>query len=132
MFRSSVAKLAPMAAIGQEFEIPGSEGKLFKTILREGSGGLPPQGCQLSVHYVGTFPDGREFDSSRRKNRLFTFQLGVGQVIKGWDVGMGTMKKGELAAFRIHPDWAYGKRGAGGVIPPNQELKFEVEVFDFK
>jgi FKBP-type peptidyl-prolyl cis-trans isomerase len=121
-----------VGGIGQEFELPGSDGKLFKTILREGDGGLPPQGCQMSVHYVGTFPDGREFDSSRKTNRPFNFQLGRGQVIKGWDVGAGSMKKGELAILRIHPDWAYGKKGFAGIIPPSQKLMFEIEVIDFK
>eukprot|EP01084_Bolivina_argentea_P055467 101681_1 len=113
--------------------IPGHEQFLSKkAIVSNEAAPLPYTGAKLSVHYTGTLAsNGTKFDSSVDKGRKFEFTLGVGQVIKGWDVGMGTMRIGEKAILKIHPDYGYGARGAGGVIPPNAELLFEVEVFAF-
>ena len=94
--------------------------------------GHPPVGSTVTVHYVGTLMDGTVFDSSRRRNSPFQFTLGVGQVIKGWDVGVAKMKKGQKAVLICPPDHAYGARGAPPVIPANATLKFEVELFDWE
>eukprot|EP01087_Luapelamoeba_hula_P020356 TRINITY_DN693_c0_g1_i1.p1 TRINITY_DN693_c0_g1~~TRINITY_DN693_c0_g1_i1.p1 ORF type:complete len:111 (-),score=3.85 TRINITY_DN693_c0_g1_i1:84-416(-) len=101
-----------------------------KEIIRNGDGKTyPRKGQTVSVHYTGTFPDGREFDSSRSRNRQFTFRLGQGEVIQGWDVGVAGMTIGEQAKFTIGPEYAYGARGVPGAIPPNATLVFDVELF---
>ena len=99
-----------------------------KEIIKKGTGAEPKAGQTVVVHYVGTFPTGKKFDSSRDRGEPFKFTLGAGQVIRGWDEGVATMKVGEKAKFTITPDYAYGSRGAGGVIPPNATLVFEVEL----
>jgi len=76
--------------------------------------------------------DGTVFDSSVQKGRPFKFQVGVGQVIRGWDEGIGQLQKGQKAVLICPPEYAYGEKGAGGVIPPNATLKFEVELLDFQ
>ncbi len=100
-----------------------------KTVIKEGTGPQPPQGSQVSVHYTGTFPDGRTFDSSVSRGEKFSFKLGAGQVIKGWDQCVAGMKQGEKCKVTLPPELAYGARGAGGVIPPNATLVFEIELF---
>merc|ERR1712021_202493 len=84
--------------------------------------GHPPVGSTVTVHYTGTLLDGTVFDSSRRRNKPFQFTLGVGQVIKGWDVGVAKMKKGQKATLICPPEYAYGARGAPPVIPANATL----------
>ena len=98
---------------------------------KEGTGPVCPAGAFVTCHYHGTLLDGTVFDSSVQKGRPFKFQVGVGQVIRAWDEGIIQLKKGGKATLTAPPDYAYGERGAGGVIPPNATLKFDVELLDF-
>ena len=98
--------------------------------IREGTGAAPQTGQTAVVHYVGTLTDGQKFDSSRDRGQPFSFPLGMGRVIKGWDEGVATMKVGGIRKLTIPPHLGYGAQGAGGVIPPNATLVFEVELLD--
>lgn len=101
-------------------------------MLQEGSGTKAEKGNTVSVHYKGQLVDGTVFDSSYKRNQPIDFALGVGQVIAGWDEGIQLLKVGDKARFVIPGDLAYGSAGAGGVIPPNATLIFDVELMDVK
>ncbi|MFW9997185.1 MAG: FKBP-type peptidyl-prolyl cis-trans isomerase [Candidatus Odinarchaeota archaeon] len=87
--------------------------------IKIGAGPSPTKGQTISVHYTGWLTDGTKFDSSVDRGDPLVFKIGVGQVIRGWDEGVVTMKVGGKRKLTIPPDMAYGERGAGGVIPPN-------------
>jgi FKBP-type peptidyl-prolyl cis-trans isomerase len=97
-----------------------------------GTGALAVAGKTVKVHYTGKFPDGKVFDSSVSRGEPIEFVLGAGRVIKGWDEGIALMKVGGKAQLTIPPQLAYGERGAGGVIPPNATLVFDVELVEVK
>lgn len=101
---------------------------LMVEILKPGNGPLPRPGQKVVVHYTGTLQNGTKFDSSRDRGQPFSFTLGAGQVIKGWDEGLAMMKVGSRAKLTIPPQLGYGPRGAGNVIPPNATLIFDVEL----
>jgi FKBP-type peptidyl-prolyl cis-trans isomerase len=103
------------------------EAPLSVTTVSPGKGAGAKTGDKVRVHYTGTFPDGKKFDSSRDRNQPFDFTLGQGQVIKGWDQGLVGMKVGEKRKLVIPPSLAYGPRGRGG-IPPSSTLLFDVEL----
>lgn len=96
--------------------------------VKIGTGAEAVKGALISVHYVGTLVDGTKFDSSRDRGEPFQFPLGQGMVIQGWEQGFEGMKVGGVRKLTIPPDLGYGAQGAGGVIPPNATLKFEVEL----
>jgi len=96
--------------------------------LVEGQGATPQAGDRVTVHYTGWLQNGTKFDSSRDRGQPFVFMIGRGQVIRGWDEGVATMQVGDTVRLTIPPELGYGPRGAGGVIPPNATLIFEVEL----
>ncbi len=96
--------------------------------LQVGAGGEAKAGDNVSVHYRGTLTNGKQFDASYDRGQPFQFKLGAGQVIKGWDQGVAGMKVGGKRKLTIPPHLGYGERGAGGVIPRNATLVFEVEL----
>ena len=105
---------------------------LYYQVEKEGSGATPAPGTIIKAHYTGKLlANDRVFDSSKQRGEPIAFAVGTGQVIKGWDEALLSMKKGEERILILPPELAYGARGAGGVIPPNAWLVFEVELVDF-
>jgi peptidyl-prolyl cis-trans isomerase A (cyclophilin A) len=102
------------------------------TEVAPGTGVQAAAGKTVRVHYTGRFPEGKVFDSSIPRGEPLEFVLGQGRVIKGWDEGIALMKVGGKAVLTIPPHLAYGERGAGGVIPPNATLVFDVELVEVK
>ena len=105
-----------------------SANELKIDIVLEGAGAKADNGMQISVHYEGRLSDGAVFDGSKTRGAPFSFILGAGQVIKGWDSGILGMQEGEKRVLTIPPELGYGLRGAGSEIPPNATLVFDVEM----
>lgn len=96
--------------------------------LKAGDGTRAPNGVNVNMHYTGTLTDGKKFDSSRDRGQPFSFKLGAGQVIRGWDEVVSRMTRGQRVEATIKPEWGYGTRGAGGVIPRDATLVFDMEL----
>lgn len=131
---------APSAGLAEEQaaapraggEIVTTESGLQYVDLVVGTGRTAELGDTATVHYTGWLADGSTFDSSRTRNEPFSFRVGAGRVIKGWDEGVLGMKVGGKRKLIIPPDLGYGARGAGNVIPPNATLTFEVELLGLR
>lgn len=130
-----------LAACGADHGPPpgGSVAELQRIDQRAGTGAIATAGSDVTVHYTGWLYDerapdrlGMKFDSSRDRGEPFTFLLGAGRVIRGWDDGVAGMRVGGQRTLLIPADQAYGRKGAGGVIPPGASLVFEVELLDVK
>ena len=109
-----------------------TESGLYYKIIQKGDGARPTAGQTVSVHYKGMLPEGSTFDSSYDRGTPIDFPVGMGHVIAGWDEGIMLLNKGDKARFVIPSDLGYGAQGAGGVIPPNATLVFDVELMDIK
>ena len=117
-----------LLAVNKGAKITTTPSGLKYTVLKAGKGATPKPGQTVVVHYTGTLTNGNKFDSSRDKGQPFSFIVGQGQVIPGWDEALSTMKVGERRKLTIPPKLGYGAAGAGGVIPPNATLIFDVEL----
>ena len=112
------------------FSVAQSSPELTFEIIAAGTGEQAKAGQRATLHYIGKLEDGSVFDSSRDRGEPFSFTLGAGQVIQGWEQGVLGMQIGEIRTLNIPPELGYGERGAGGVIPPTATLMFEVELLD--
>ena len=123
-----------IARIRQAYpEAQSTTSGLHYIVTEEGSGSSTPKtGDSITAHYKGTLLNGTKFDSSYDRGEPFSFQVGLGRVIKGWDEAFQSMKKGEKRTLIIPSKLGYGSRGAGGSIPPNATLVFDVELIDFE
>lgn len=109
-----------------------NDGGVIKKVIKEGEGWkTPSKGAEVKCHYVGTLLDGTQFDSSRERNQPFEFVLGQNQVIRAWEEGIKTMKKGEICELICKPEYAYGENGSPPKIPGNATLKFEIELLSW-
>ncbi|KAJ1981148.1 FK506 binding protein proline rotamase rapamycin-binding protein [Dimargaris verticillata] len=132
---STTAAFRPLAAFASPLS-PRLSLHHFRTmgvtreVIRQGTGPTPKPGDKVSIHYVGTLSNGKKFDSSRDRGSPFECIIGVGQVIRGWDEGVTQMKVGEKSNLICSPEYAYGSRSVGGIIPANSTLHFEVELLD--
>ena len=130
---ASAIKAAEQEAPAKPAEsAPPSNEKLGIKDLAVGKGTEAKAGDSVKVHYVGTLPDGKEFDASKKHGQPFEFELGAGRVIKGWDQGVAGMKVGGKRKLTVPPSLGYGARGFPPVIPPNSTLLFEVELLEVK
>lgn len=127
-----VTKLVEKAPNGAESDIITTESGLSYVVVEPGDGATPEKGQTIVAHYTGYLLDGTKFDSSVDRGTPFETPIGVGRVIKGWDEAFLDMKVGEQRRLLIPPDLGYGARGAGGVIPPNAHLIFDVELIGVK
>ncbi|HXF94136.1 MAG TPA: FKBP-type peptidyl-prolyl cis-trans isomerase [Nitrospiraceae bacterium] len=126
--------LVPLAVVGAEEvgqEVLTESGLRYVDLV-VGTGRQAELGDTATVHYTGWLENGKQFDSSRDRGEPFSFRVGAGRVIKGWDEGVQGMKVGGKRKLIIPPDLGYGARGAGGVIPPNATLTFEVELLELR
>ena len=126
----AIALAMTAAASAQPVTLPSGLSYVDEVV---GTGPEPKAGQQVTVHYTGWLDEGggkkgKKFDSSRDRGQPFSFKIGAGQVIRGWDEGVATMKAGGRRILTIPPELGYGPRGAGGVIPPNATLIFDVEL----
>ncbi|MGE3267228.1 MAG: FKBP-type peptidyl-prolyl cis-trans isomerase [Chloroflexota bacterium] len=139
----SAAALAALVAACAQSQAPSGGGGdggsevttasgLKYTDVKVGTGAEAKPGQQVVVHYTGTLTNGSKFDSSKDRNQPFVFPLGAGRVIKGWDEGVAGMKVGGVRKLTIPPALGYGAQGAGGVIPPNATLLFDVELLEVR
>jgi peptidylprolyl isomerase len=122
-----------LASIAKQWpDLKPDQDGIYQKVLKKGSGLPPEKGQKVSVNYKGSFLDGTVFDQSSLHGGPFQFTVGTGQIIEGWDKVVSTMKKGEKRFVILPPELAYGAQGAGGVIPPNAFLAFEIEVVDIQ
>ena len=121
----------PEAIAAEEPEMRLTEHGVGVIELRPGSGPEAVAGDRLEVHYVGRLEDGTEFDSSRKRDASFTFELGEGRVIDGWEEGLAGMRAGAIRRLIVPPSMGYGSRGAGAV-PPDAILEFDVELLSIR
>ena len=124
--------LLPFAGLAAEEAMVTTPSGLQYADLMVGSGREAHAGETATVHYTGTLVNGTKFDSSKDRNNPFSFRLGAGHVIKGWDEGVEGMKIGGTRKLVIPPQLGYGAKGAGTIIPPNATLIFEVELLDLR
>ncbi len=129
---TSTGLVARAADKDKEKKVVTTESGLKYEDLKEGTGEAARKGDTVEVHYTGWLKDGTKFDSSLDRKKPFSFRLGAGMVIKGWDEGVAGMKVGGKRKLTIPPELGYGKRGAGNTIPPDAELTFDVELLKIK
>ncbi len=133
-FPLAIAGIIAMSTVASAAELVTLPSGLAYRDEVVGTGAEPKAGQRVTVHYTGWLDEGggkkgKKFDSSRDRNEHFSFTLGAGEVIRGWDEGVATMKTGGRRTLIVPPQLGYGARGAGGVIPPNATLIFDVELF---